>query len=68
MRLQGIDACVYDYLEKHVTKEEKEKGLDIADYLLNEPSQAVTLRLMVDRKPCLQVLIDKLELEIVDSV
>ena len=68
MRLQGIDASVHDYLEKHVTKGEKEKGLDIADYLLNEPSQAVTLRLMVDRKPCLQVLIDKLELEIVDSV
>lgn len=67
MRLQGIDASVYDYLEKHVTKEEKEKGLDIADYLLNEPSQVITLRLMVDRKPCLQVLIDKLKLEIVDN-
>ena len=67
MRLQGIDASVHDYLEKHVTKEEKEKGLDIADYLLNEPSQVITLRLMVDRKPCLQVLIDKLDLEIVDN-
>lgn len=68
MRLQGIDTTVYTYLEEHATEEEKEKGLDIADYLLNEPQKAVTLRLMVDRNPCLQVLIDRLDLVIVDSV
>ena len=37
MRLQGIDVKVYTYLEEHATEEEKEEGLDIADYLLNEP-------------------------------
>jgi hypothetical protein len=67
MRLQGIDTTVYPYLEEYATEEEKEKGLDIADYLLNEPQQAVTLRLMVDRNPCLQVLIDRLDLVIVVS-
>ena len=67
MRLQGIDTTVYPYLEEHATEEEKGKGLDIADYLLNEKPQAVTLRLMVDRNPCLQVLIDRLDLVIVDS-
>lgn len=67
MRLQGIDVKVYTYLEEHATEEEKEEGLDIADYLLNEPPQAAALRQMVARKPCLQVLIDKLDLKLVDS-
>ena len=67
MRLQGIDVKVYTYLDEHATEEEKEEGLDIADYLLNEPPQATALRQMVERKPCLQVLIDKLDLELVDS-
>ena len=67
LRLQGIDVKVYTYLEEHATEEEKEEGLDIADYLLNEPPQAAALRQMVARKPCLQVLIDRLDLELVDS-
>lgn len=67
MRLQGIDVKVYTYLEEHATEEEKEEGLDIADYLLNEPPQVIALRQMVARNPCLQVLIDRLDLELVDS-
>ena len=67
MRLQGIDVKVYTYLEEHATEEEKEEGLDIADYLLNEPPQVIALRQMVARNPCLQVLIDRLDFELVDS-
>ena len=67
MRLQGIDTRVYTYLEEHATTKEREEGLDIADYLLNESPHAVTLRLLVDRNPCLQVLVDRLGLEVVDS-
>ena len=66
-RLRGIDASVYTYLEEHATASEREKGLDIADYLLNERPQAALLRRMTARNPCLKVLIDRLDLEIVDS-
>ena len=56
---------MFTYLEEHATQSEKEKGLDIADYLLNEHSQAAILRMMIARNPCIKTLMDKLDLELV---
>ena len=65
LRRHGIEAHVFTYLEEHATQSEKEKGLDIADYLLNEHSQAAILRMMIARNPCIKTLMDKLDLELV---
>ena len=65
LRLHGIDTHVFTYLEEHATQSEKEKGLDIADYLLNEHSQAAILRMMIARTPCIKTLMDRLDLELV---
>ena len=65
LRTNGIDARVFTYLEEHASDFEKENGLDIADYLLNEHSQAAILRMMIAKNPCIQTLIDRLDLELV---
>ena len=65
LRRHGIDTHVFTYLEEHATQSEKEKGLDIADYLLNEHSQAAILRMMIARNPCIKTLMDRLDLELV---
>ena len=65
LRRHGIDTHVFTYLEKHASQSEKEEGLDIADYLLNEHSQAAILRMMIARNPCIKTLMDRLDLELV---
>ena len=35
MKQFGIDAHLYDYLERCATDEQREQGLDIADFLLD---------------------------------
>ena len=65
LRRHGIDTHVFTYLEEQASQSEKEEGLDIADYLLNEHSQAAILRMMIARNPCIKTLMDKLDLELV---
>lgn len=65
LRRHGIDTHVFTYLEEHASQSEKEEGLDIADYLLNEHSQAAILRMMIARNPCIKTLMDRLDLELV---
>ena len=65
LRRHGIDTHVFTYLEEHASQSEKEKGLDIADYLLNEHSQAAILRMMIARNPCIKTMMDRLDLELV---
>ena len=65
LRRHGIEAHVFTYLEDHASQSEKERGLDIADYLLNEHSQAAILRMMIARNPSIKTLMDRLDLELV---
>ena len=44
LRAEGFDMTVSDYLEQRATDEEREKGLDLADYLLGSS---------VNNRPCL---------------
>ena len=57
---------VSDLLEKNVTDEQRSHGLDIADFLLEEPSKRQILQSMIQRNPVLQQLIDDLELELIE--
>ena len=65
LRRHGIEAHVFTYLEDHASQSEKERGLDIADYLLNEHSQAAILRMMIARNPSIRTLMERLDLELV---
>lgn len=66
--LSGIcrRVVVSDVLEKNATDEQRSHGLDIADFLLEEPSKRQILQSMIQRNPVLQQLIDDLELELIE--
>lgn len=66
--LSGIcqRVAVSDLLEKNATDEQRSRGLDIADFLLEEPSKRQILQSMIQRNPVLQQLIDDLELELIE--
>lgn len=55
-----------DMLERMATSEEREQGLDIADFLLKEETAHDILQKMIKINPALQLLIDKLDLELVE--
>lgn len=52
-------------IEDMATDEQREQGLDIADFLLMEETPEMRLERMVRKNPCLQTLIDTLGLVIV---
>lgn len=54
-----------DLLEVMATDEQREAGLDIADFLLMEDTPQMILSRMIQRNPNLQTLIDTLDLELV---
>lgn len=55
-----------DILERMATPEERKQGLDIADFLLKEETAHNILQKMIKINPALQLLIDKLDLELVE--
>ena len=66
--LSGIcqRVVVSDLLEKNATDEQRSRGLDIADFLLQEPTKRQILQAMIQRNPVLQQLIDALGLELIE--
>ena len=58
---------VSNILEESATDEQRSQGLDIADFLLMTETPQMILQRMIDYHPALQMLIDNLHLEIVDS-
>ena len=62
---QGIDVSVYSFLEQQASEEDKAKGLDIADYLLQQEPRQFLLDHLIKRNTNIKTLIDKLHLELV---
>lgn len=60
-------ATCSDLLEKMATDEQREAGLDTADFLLMEDTPQMVLQKMIERNPALQTLIDTFDLELVDA-
>lgn len=58
---------VSDMLERIATDEQRNHGLDIADFLLMQETKQMILAKMIQRNPALQILIDKLQLEQVEE-
>lgn len=61
----GIDAKIFDYLERNASEDQKREGYDIADFLLEKEEPHAILQAMIARNPALQTLIEKLDLEVV---
>ena len=57
---------VSDILERIATEEQRNQGLDIADFFLLSPSKLQILQQMIQRNPALQLLIDELGLELIE--
>ena len=65
--LSGICSKVVfsQLLEEHATEEQRNLGLDIADFLLMCDTPVSILQDMIQRNPNLQLLIDTFDLELV---
>ena len=66
--LSGIakSVTVSDMLEQIATEEQRNQGLDIADFFLFSPAKRQMLHLMIEKNPAFQLLIDELGLELVE--
>ena len=53
-------------LEQMATDEQRAAGLDISDFLLMQETKQMILQRIIERNPALQLLIDKLQLELVE--
>ncbi|MFR9585635.1 MAG: DUF6371 domain-containing protein [Rikenellaceae bacterium] len=62
---KGIDASIFDHLEKTATTEQRAEGYDIADFLLDGNSPEAILQKMIERNPAVQKLIEAFDLELV---
>lgn len=61
------NVTVSTVLEQMATAEQRKAGLDISDFLLLKPTkQQILQRMIIERNPALQLLIDKLQLELVE--
>ena len=59
--------AVSTLLEDMATDEQRSQGLDIADFLLTTPTNRQKLQQMIARNPCIQQLIDELDLELIED-
>ena len=66
--LSGIckRVTVSDVLERMATDDQREVGLDIADFFLTVPTKRQIFQQMIRRNPALQLLIDELDLALVE--
>ena len=58
---------ISSFLEERATEEQRSNGLDIADYLLMEPTKHMIFHDMCKRNPSLKLLQEALQLEIVED-
>lgn len=63
--VQGVDVSVYSFLEQQASEEDKARGLDMADYLLQQEPRQFLLDSLIKKTPNIKTLIDKLHLELV---
>ncbi len=57
---------VSDILERIASEEQRNQGLDIADFFLFSPSKRQILQQMIQHNPALQLFIDELGLELIE--
>ena len=61
----GISARIFDFLERNASEEQRQSGLDIADYLVSELTPQGILEGMMQRNPALRKLVETFDMELV---
>lgn len=66
MKSLGISVRFFDFLERNASDEQRQSGLDIADYLVSELTPQGILEGMMQRNPALRKLIETFDMELVE--
>lgn len=61
------NVAISTLLEDMATDEQRSQGLDITDFLLATPTNRQILQQMIQRNPCIQQLIDELDLKLIED-
>jgi len=62
LQRQGIKASVYDFLERNASDEDRQAGLDIADYLLQVKPLEYLFQSIKEEDPAFDILVKELDL------
>ena len=68
LKSENYSITISNLLEYKTTEEQWNAGIDIADILLQQPLQEVTLNYFLHNNPHLQLLIDTFSLELVNNI
>lgn len=66
IRSLGIEVSLFDFMERNATKEERDAGYDIADFLLREETKEAILNRLITLNPALKTLVETFDLQLVD--
>ena len=56
----------FDFMERNATKEERDAGYDIADFLLREETKEAILNRLITLNPALKTLVETFDLQLVN--
>ena len=62
----GIEVSLFDFMERNATKEERNAGYDIADFLLREETKEAILNRLITLNPALKTLVETFDLQLVN--
>ena len=58
IRNLGIEVSLFDFMERNATKEERDAGYDIADFLLREETKEAIFNRLITLNPALKTLVE----------
>ena len=58
IRSLEIEVSLFDFMERNATKEERDAGYDIADFLLREETKEAIFNRLITLNPALKMLVD----------
>ena len=66
IRNLGIEVSLFDFMERNATKEERDAGYDIADFLLREETKEAIFNRLITLNPALKTLVETFDLQLVN--
>lgn len=66
IRSLGIEVSLFDFMERNATKEERDAGYDIADFLLREETKETIFNRLIVLNPALKTLVETFDLQLVN--
>ena len=66
IRSLGIKVSLFDFMERNATKEERDAGYDIADFLLREETKEAIFNRLITLNPALKTLVETFDLQLVN--